>query len=147
VTVALEPGARLAGSVIPEIATFATDGVRLEIVTCEVPIFCRRIACVVSLPTTTFPKLKDAGVADSVDNVAVALMPTTMLGSLALLVMETLPVRVAAEVGLYVTVKLVACPAASVIGVVKPETPTPVPENAILEMEALALPVFVSLTI
>jgi hypothetical protein len=147
VTVALEPGARLAGSVIPEIATPETEGVTLEIVTCEVPIFCRRITCVVSLPTTTFPKLKDAGVAASVEDVAVALMPINMLGSLALLVIDTLPVKVAAEVGLYVTVKVVDCPAASVIGVVKPETLTPVPENAILKMEALASPVFVSLTI
>jgi hypothetical protein len=45
-----------------------------------------------------------------------------------------------------VTVKLVACPAASVIGAVKPETLTPVPENAILEIAALPLPVFVTVT-
>jgi hypothetical protein len=141
------PGAKLAGSEIPEIVTFETDAVRLEIVTCEVPIFCNRIVCVVSLPTTTFPKLTDEGVADSVEDVAVALMPITMLGSLALLVMDTLPVNVAAEVGLYVTVKVVDWPPFNIIGAVKPETLTPVPENAILEMEALALPVFVSLTV
>lgn len=100
VSVALVPGANLAGSVIPEIVTFATDGVRLEIVTCEVPMFCKRIVCVVSLPTTTLPKLKDEGVAARVEDVAVAVMPITILGSLALLMIDTLPAKVAAEVGL-----------------------------------------------
>src|ERR1700689_2605153 len=94
------PGAKLAGTVIPEIVTFATDGVRLEILTSEVPMFCKRIVCVVSLPTTTLPKLKDEGVAASVEDVAVPLMPITMLESLALLVTVTLPVNVVGDVGL-----------------------------------------------
>jgi hypothetical protein len=102
------------------------------------------------LPTATLPKATEAG--DTVRSataldVGVALRSMTTEGSVALLVIDTLPVKVAAEVGLYVTVKVVDCPAASVIGVVKPETLTPVPENAILKMEALASPVFVSLTI
>jgi hypothetical protein len=147
VRVALVPGAKLAGSVIPEIVTFATDGVRMEILISEVPMFCKRIVCVVSLPTTTFPKLTDAGVAASVEEVAVALMPITTLGSLALLVMDTLPVNVAAEVGLYVTVKVVDCPPFNVIGAVIPETLTPVPENAILEIAAASLPVFSNLIV
>ena len=100
-----------------------------------------------SLPTTTFPKLKDAGVADSVENVAVALMPINMLGSLALLVMDTLPVRVAAEVGLYVTVKVVDCPPSNVIGAVIPETLIPVPENATFEIATAVLPVFANLIV
>jgi hypothetical protein len=100
VKVALVPGAKLAGIVIPEIVTFATDGVRLEILTSEVPMFCKRIVCVVSLPTTTLPKLTDEGVAANVEDVAVALMPITMLESLALLVMEMLPVNVVGDVGL-----------------------------------------------
>jgi hypothetical protein len=147
VRVALVPGAKLAGSVIPEIATPETEGVTLEIVTCEVPIFCRRIVCVVSLPTTTFPKLTDEGVAASVEDVAVALMPITMLESLALLVMETLPVNVAADVGLYVTVKVVDCPPFNVIGAVIPETLTPVPEDATFEIATAVLPVFANLIV
>jgi hypothetical protein len=46
-----------------------------------------------------------------------------------------------------VTVKLVVFPAARAIGVVKPETLTPVPEIAILEIVALSLPVFVTFTV
>ena len=140
--VALAPGAKFAGSDIPEIATPETEGVILEIATCDVPMFCRRMVCVVSLPTTTFPKLTEDGVADSVEDVAVALMPITMLGSLALLVIETLPASVAADTGLYVTVKFAVCPLDSVIGAVIPEMLIPVPENAILEIAAASLPVF-----
>ena len=142
VTVALVPGAKPTGSVTPEIPTPATEGVMLEIVTCEVPIFCRRIVCVVSLPTTTFPKLTAEGVAASVEDVAVALIPITMLASVALLVIETVPVNVPVETGLYVTVKFTVCPLATVIGTVIPETLTPVPENAILDIVAASLPVF-----
>jgi len=46
-----------------------------------------------------------------------------------------------------VTVKLAAWPAASVIGVVKPETLTPVPEIAIWDIVALSLPLFVTFTV
>jgi len=147
VTVALAPSANLAGSVMPETATPATDGVTLEIVTCDVPIFCRRIVCVVSLPTTTFPKLKDAGVADSVESVAVALIPINTLGSLALLVIDTDPVSVPADAGLYVTVKSAVCPPASVMGAVIPETLTAFPEDVTLEIATASLPVFVRCTV
>src|SRR5277367_4189048 len=107
VTVALVPGARLAGSVTPEIPTPATEGV-----------------------------------AASVEDVAVALIPITMLASVALLVIETVPVSVPGETGLYVTVKFTVCPLARLIGTVNPETLTPVPENAILDIVAASLPVF-----
>jgi hypothetical protein len=65
-----------------------------------------------------------------------------MLGSVALLAIETLPASVAAAVGLYVTVKLADCPPANVVGAVIPDTLTPVPENAILEIATDSLPVF-----
>ena len=102
------------------------------------------------LPTATLPKVMEIG--DTVRSataaeVAVALRSITTEGSVALLVMETVPPSVPGELGLYVTVKLVACPVASVIGVVKPDTLTPVPENAILEIVALSLPVFVTFTV
>jgi hypothetical protein len=64
-----------------------------------------------------------------------------------LLVIETLPAKVAAEVGLYVTVKLVDCPPFNVIGAVIPETLTPLPENATLEIAAGSLPVFSNLIV
>ena len=100
VKVALVPGAKLTGVVIPETATPATEGVTLEIVTWEVPIFVRRTVCDVLLPTMTFPKLTDEGVAASVEDVAVALSAMTMVGSVALLEMETVPASVAEETGL-----------------------------------------------
>ncbi len=40
VKLALFPAAKLRGSVIPETTTFPTDDATLEIVTCEVPVFC-----------------------------------------------------------------------------------------------------------
>ena len=43
VRVALVPDANLIGSVTPEIAMLETEAVMAEIVTCEVPMFCRRI--------------------------------------------------------------------------------------------------------
>ena len=95
-----------------------------------------------SLPTTTFPKLTDAGVAASVERVDVALIPISMLGSVALLVIDKLAVSVPAATGLYVTVRFAVCPAANVAGAVIPETLTPVPEIVILEIAAASPPVF-----
>src|SRR5271168_3394957 len=81
-------------------------------------------------------------------DVAVALRSMTTDGSVALLVMETVAaVRVPAETGLYVTVKVVDCPPFNVIGAVIPETLTPVPENATLEIAAASLPVFSNLIV
>ena len=95
-----------------------------------------------SLPTATLPKLTDEGVAASVDDVAVAFIPTTTLVSVALLAIAKLAVSVPAATGLYVTVKFAVCPAASVAGAVIPETLTPVPEIVSLEIVAVSLPVF-----
>ena len=102
------------------------------------------------LPTITLPKpmvVGDTVRSATAADVAVALRPMTKEGSLALLVMETVPLSVPAETGLYVTVRFADCPAANVVGAVKPETLTPVPENDSLEIAALALPVFVTFTV
>ena len=95
-----------------------------------------------SLPTATFPKLKEEGVAASVETLAIALIPTTTLGSVALLVIAKLAVSAPAATGLYVTVRFAVCPAANVIGTVIPETLTPGPAIVILEIVADSLPVF-----
>src|SRR5271169_1522244 len=147
VKVALVPGAKLTGVLIPETATLATDGVTLEIVTWEVPKFVRRTVCVVALPTTTFPKLKDEGVAASVEDVAVAPRLIARVGLAALLEMETVPASVPEEVGLYVTVRLAIWPAVSVTGAVNPDTPTPVPDHPMFEIVAVWLPEFVRCTV
>ena len=58
----------------------------------------------------------------------------------ALLVMETLPVAVPAEVGANFAVKDAPCPAAIVIGVARPLMVKPVPETLACEIEMLAEP-------
>jgi len=97
------------------------------------------------LPTTTLPKPTLVGATVSsatAADVAVALRPMATEGLLALLVIETVPVSVPAETGLYVTVTFAVCPGANVAGAVSPEVLIPVPEIVILEIAADALPVF-----
>jgi len=100
VIVALAPGAKLTGVVIPETTTLATEDTMLEIEIWEVPMLVSRNVCVVVLPTTTFPKLAVEGAAPIVEDVAIALISMTTDGSVALLVMESVPPNVPAETGL-----------------------------------------------
>jgi hypothetical protein len=100
---ALVPGAKVIGTVSPETLTAATEGASPETVTLAVPEFVKRIVWVVSVPTTTFPKAMDGGVAVSADVgevVAVPLSLTTSDESEALLAIETDPASVPAELGL-----------------------------------------------
>ena len=63
----------------------------------------------------------------------------------ALLVMETLPVKLLAEAGAKLTVKEVFCPALRVVGKDKPVMLNPVPEALAAEIVTLAVPEFVKL--
>ena len=58
----------------------------------------------------------------------------------ALLLMETLPVKVPAEAGAKLAVKETFCPALIVVGNDKPAMPKPVPEALAAEMVTLAVP-------
>jgi len=65
----------------------------------------------------------------------------------AVLVMVTLPVRLVAVAGSNVTVKEVEAPAARVSGSVGAEAVNPVPVSEIWEMDMLALPELVRVTV
>ncbi len=58
----------------------------------------------------------------------------------ALLVIETLPVKLAAEAGAKLAVKEAACPALSVAGTDKPAMLKPAPEALAAEIVTLAVP-------
>ncbi len=85
--------------------------------------------------------------AESVEDVAVALTLICIVGSVALLVSVSIPVSVPAATGLYVTVKFTVCPAANDAGTVRPVTVTPVPVYDILVIDADSAPVFSSFTV
>lgn len=100
---ALAPGAKVIGIVSPETLTVETEGVNPETVTEAVPEFAKRIVWLDSVPTTTFPKVIDDGVAVSCDEAAVVAVPdrsSAMDGSDALLTIKTLPASVPAALGL-----------------------------------------------
>ena len=61
-----------------------------------------------------------------------------------MLVIETLPLAREAEVGVNVAVRVVLCPAVSVIGVERPVREKPVPVAAAAEIVTLAVPEFVN---
>ena len=65
----------------------------------------------------------------------------------AVLVMVTLPERLAALTGANVTLNVVDCPAASVSGTVSPATLNPVPLSLICETVTPELPVLVTVTL
>lgn len=142
---ALAPGAKVIGTVIPETLTVETEGVNPETVTVAVPEFDRRIVWLDSVPTTTFPKVMEEGVAVSADEAAVVAVPLksrTTEASDALLANETLPASVPAAVGLYVIVRLTSFPPARLAGTAKPLTLTPEPETTIPEIVTLPVPAF-----
>jgi hypothetical protein len=99
------------------------------------------------LPTVTVPKLTEAGVIVSDDALPepVQLAVDGELG--ALLVIVSVPDSVDVEVGLNVAVTLALCPAWRVEGVDKPESVTPLPETATLEIVAAVDPEFVIFTV
>lgn len=80
------------------------------------------------LPTVTLPKFKLVGFATNAPGVTpMPDKPMLSVGFEAFEVMVTLPLALPAEVGANVTVKLVLCPAASVIGAMMPLKVKPVP--------------------
>jgi hypothetical protein len=143
VKLAVAPGASVSGTEIPETLTVETEGAKLETVTLAVPEFAKRIVWLDSVPTTTFPKVMDEGVAVSDDDgevVAVPLRSTTKEESEALLAIEILPDSVPAALGLYVIVRLASCPAPKFVGTANPVTLTPVPDTVIPEIVTLPVP-------
>jgi hypothetical protein len=115
------PGANVNGRLSPVTLKPAPVTVACEIVRLAPPVFCKVSVCVALLPTTTVPKLKLLGL---VDNTPVTI-PVPASGTF-----RTLPVPVLVSARLTVTLpsacgwktilKLVLCPAASVVGKLNP---------------------------
>ena len=83
------------------------------------------------LPMVTLPKLSVVGLDPSVPLVTpVPVSGIVRVGLDAVDVMTMLPVALAADVGVNVTVKVALCPAVSVTGVVMPLKSNPVPLTA-----------------
>ena len=79
------------------------------------------------LPTVTLPKLRLVGFDPSAPTTPAPDRGTVRVGLVAFDVIVTLPLALAADCGANVTLKLVLCPAVSVIGAVIPLRVNPVP--------------------
>jgi hypothetical protein len=128
VKVALWPAVSVAGVVMPLRVKPAPLVATWEIVTLEPPVLVIVSDKDCLLPTVTLPKLRLVGFEPS----APAATPAPDNGTLrvgvgAFEVIVTLPLAFAADCGANVTLKLVLCPAASVIGAVIPLNANPVP--------------------
>jgi hypothetical protein len=110
------------------------------------PLFVKVTLEVVELPAFTPPKLKLAGLAESVTEEATPEpVKAIVAGELgALLAMLTVPERLPPVVGANTTLMLVLVPAAKVAGVVSPLTLNPVPLTDNWEIVTDAFPVLVS---
>jgi hypothetical protein len=127
----------------------AADGVTLEIVTLEFPLLVNVTCDEPVLPTLMLPKLKLVGLAVKrlVAVAPVPLKPRALGELVALLIRERLPDTLPEAAGAKATVKLALCPAAMVMGKVRPLTENPVPERVSLETVRLAVPELVSVTV
>jgi len=115
-----------------------------EIVTLVPPVFVTVSRSDELLPTVTVPKLRLVGFDVSrPGETPVAVRGISSAGFDALDMTVTLPVAAPAEVGVNRTLKLVLCPAPTVIGVVTPLKLNPVPLMATPEIVTLVPPVFV----
>jgi hypothetical protein len=119
--VALCPAVSVMGSVRPLMLKPAPDVLALEIVTLAV-LAVMVTFCEVLVPFVTEPKLSEVGFEASVP-VAVAPVPVSEMlveGLEALLVRATVPLTEPLAVGANFTWKVTLCPAARVVGRVKP---------------------------
>jgi len=148
VNVALCPAEILAGRVNPIALYPVPDALRAEIVNVAFPEFVRVTVWVDVLPTLTFPKAMLAGLIVSwgCEAVPVPLRETTRGEPGALLVMETPPVALPAEVGANFAVNDALAFALIVCGKERPLMLKPVPEAVAAEIVMLAVPAFDKVT-
>jgi len=111
------------------------------------PAFFSVMDCEALFPSTTVPKLTLVGSTE-----ICGCTPTPVKGIAsgepgALLVMDTLPLALAADVGANAAVRVVVWPALSVSGTANPVRLKPVPVAAAAEIVTLAVPEFVSVII
>jgi len=138
------PGAKVVLAPAPLALNPAPVTTTLEIVTFALPAFVSVTPCELLLPTNTLPKSRLLALALSSAVAAVALPVVEITkGELgALLVSETEPVTVPAELGANTTLNVVFWPGAMLIGSVRPEILNPAPPTLALEIVTLAVPPF-----
>jgi hypothetical protein len=145
--VALCPGVRVTGAVIPLTLNPAPLAVREEIVEVVPPTLVNVSdkACVVD--TGTLPKLRVVGFETRVPGeVPVPLRGIVKVGFDALELTMTLPLLAPLVNGVNETLNVALCPAVNVTGAEIPLTLNPVPLTATCEIEILVLPVFVTVS-
>jgi xanthine/uracil/vitamin C permease (AzgA family) len=91
--------------------------------------------------------IDDAEAFSTAEVVPVPLRVTSMVGSIALLVIAIVPVSAAPAVGLNATVIVVLCPALSAMGRCGPDAVNPAPATEIPEIIKMPVPVFVKVTV
>lgn len=142
------PAPKLAGTANPVTLTPEPETAIPEIVTLLVPGFVNLTVFVTSLPTETVPNaIDDADAFSTAVVVPVPLKITSIVGSIALLVIAMVPASEAPAVGLNTTLIVVLCPALNAIGRCGPEAVNPVPVTEIPEIIKIPAPVFVSVTV
>ena len=143
---ALCPAAKASPDAIPVVAKSFAFTVTWEMVTLVFPLFVTVTFWELELPTLIPVKLKLVGLAESVTVAAVPVpLKATVVGEPgALLVMLTLPLRLAAVVGANKTLNVAVPPAGTVAGVVSPLTlkALPITDNCVIVRAAV--PVFVT---
>jgi len=124
-------------AVIPEIATF------------ELPVFVTVNPCAAELPSATLPKLRLPGFTLIVYDAAtpVALSATAAAEFGALLIIETAPLTLPVDCGLYCTLKFPLWPGVSVMGSANPLKLKPAPVTVACETVKFAVPLFLSCTV
>jgi hypothetical protein len=147
--VAVWPAVKVSGGVRPLELKPEPEVVIWEILTLELPVLVSVTDCELVLPKGTFPKLKEAGLAESC---RIGATPVPLRGMLvgeleALLTTETLPETLPVTVGANCTLRLPDCPAGSASGKVCPVIVKPAPLTAACETVRLALPELVSVTV
>lgn len=111
------------------------------------PVFVTVSVSVLLLPTVTVPKLRLLGLGlRRPGETPEPASGMVRVGFDALEAMVMLPLAVVAEVGVNVTLKVAACPAASVRGVEIPLMPNPFPLTEACEIVTLDPPVFVTVS-
>lgn len=118
------------------------------IVTVPAPEFFSVMVCWLLPPTTTLPKLKLPGFAESVPLAATALpvKGSVWLPPGALSAKTTLPVMPVVDAGVNCTLKAVFCPAVNVFGRVSPVIANPLPETVAADNTRSVFPLLDSVT-
>lgn len=152
VKLASVPAANVVGKANPVTLTPEPENVIPEMVTLPVPVLASCTVFVSSLPTEMVPNAIDAGETLRIDVEAAVVVPvplraTVIVGSRALLLIATVPLSAALEVGLNRTPMVVLWPALKAIGRCEPEAVNAVPVTEIPEIVKIPVPVLVKVIV